>query len=121
MPPMKRDYLVIAAAASAIVAIVAGSFAAHAATGNAVDWLHTGMQYQLAHSTVTMGLSRSPAWRACAWTMICGAAIFSGSLYLMAAGAPLWLGAITPIGGFVLIAGWLCLGVKEFGNHAQRH
>jgi uncharacterized membrane protein YgdD (TMEM256/DUF423 family) len=38
-----------------------------------------------------------------------GGAIFAGTLYLMALGAPRWLGAVTPIGGALLIAGWLWL------------
>ncbi len=116
---MKRDWLVIAAAVSAIFAISAGAFAAHMMGGKAAELLHTGMQYQIAHSTVTMGLSRNPKWRNCAWVMIIGAALFSGSLYLIAFGAPHWLGAVTPIGGLAMIAGWLCLALKEVFHRAQ--
>jgi len=122
MPPdrvHKPDWLVVAAALSAMCAIMAGAFAAHMMTGKPVEWLHTGMQYQIAHSTVTMGLSRVPKWRACAWIMIGGAALFSGSLYLMAFGAPHVLGAVTPFGGIGMIAGWLCLAVKEIRNRAE--
>ena len=42
--------------------------------------------------------------------MALGTIVFSGSLYLMALGLPRWLGAITPVGGLLLIAGWLMLG-----------
>ena len=38
-----------------------------------------------------------------------GGAVFAGTLYLMALGGPRWLGAVTPLGGAALIAGWLCL------------
>ncbi|MDO4896002.1 MAG: DUF423 domain-containing protein [Moraxella sp.] len=38
-----------------------------------------------------------------------GVVIFSGTLYLMALGLPRWLGAITPIGGTLMIIGWLLL------------
>jgi uncharacterized membrane protein YgdD (TMEM256/DUF423 family) len=38
-----------------------------------------------------------------------GIVIFSGSLYLLAVTNVKWLGAITPIGGVCLIAGWLTL------------
>jgi len=34
---------------------------------------------------------------------------FSGSLYLLAAGGPHWLGPVTPLGGLALIAGWFCV------------
>ncbi|MBM3929182.1 MAG: DUF423 domain-containing protein, partial [Sphingomonadales bacterium] len=38
-----------------------------------------------------------------------GGAIFALTLYAMAFGAPRWLGAVTPIGGTLLIVGWLWL------------
>ena len=38
-----------------------------------------------------------------------GALVFSGTLYAMALGGPRWLGAITPLGGSLLIAGWIGL------------
>jgi len=38
---------------------------------------------------------------------LAGAAIFALTLYAMAMGAPRWLGAVTPIGGVLLIGGWL--------------
>ena len=44
-----------------------------------------------------------------AMTLQIGIIIFSGTLYLMALGLPKWLGAITPIGGTMLIIGWLLL------------
>ncbi|WP_026464744.1 DUF423 domain-containing protein [Adhaeribacter aquaticus] len=39
-----------------------------------------------------------------------GVLIFSGSLYILSLTNIKWLGAITPIGGLFLIAGWLSLG-----------
>jgi uncharacterized membrane protein YgdD (TMEM256/DUF423 family) len=38
-----------------------------------------------------------------------GTMIFSGTLYAMALGGPRWLGAVTPIGGVLIIAGWAWL------------
>jgi len=35
-----------------------------------------------------------------------GVLFFSGSLYLMALGAPRWLGAVTPLGGLLMIMAW---------------
>ena len=43
------------------------------------------------------------------WDHIEGGAVFAGTLCLMALGCPRWLGAVTPIGGALLIAGWLWL------------
>jgi len=36
-----------------------------------------------------------------------GAAVFSGSVFALALGGPRWLGAITPLGGAAMIAGFL--------------
>ena len=35
-----------------------------------------------------------------------GVLLFSGSLYCMALGGPRWLGAVTPLGGLLFLAGW---------------
>jgi uncharacterized membrane protein YgdD (TMEM256/DUF423 family) len=40
------------------------------------------------------------------WLFIAGTVIFSGSLYVLALSGQRWLGAVTPIGGLALIAGW---------------
>jgi uncharacterized membrane protein YgdD (TMEM256/DUF423 family) len=45
--------------------------------------------------------------RGAAVLLLIGAAIFALTLYAMALGAPRWLGAITPIGGVLMIGGWL--------------
>lgn len=39
--------------------------------------------------------------------LLVGAAVFSGTVAAIALGAPRWLGAITPIGGLLMIAGFL--------------
>ena len=94
------------AALSAALAIAAGAFGAHGASSQqAAEWLRTGGLYQLIHAVAAIALMQ--AARTPAILMLVGAAIFAGALYLMALGAPRWLGAITPIGGSVLIAAWL--------------
>jgi uncharacterized membrane protein YgdD (TMEM256/DUF423 family) len=40
---------------------------------------------------------------------LAGILVFSGTLYTMALTGQRWLGAITPIGGSLLLAGWLSL------------
>ncbi|MBN8844250.1 MAG: DUF423 domain-containing protein [Sphingomonadales bacterium] len=94
------------AAISAAMAVAAGAFGAHGAAGpHEAEWLRTGGMYQLVHAVAAlalMGVARGPAI-----TLVVGAAIFSITLYAMALGAPKWLGAVTPIGGTLLIAGWL--------------
>lgn len=43
------------------------------------------------------------------FSFVLGILIFSGSLYALVLSGVKWLGAITPIGGLLLIAGWLIL------------
>ncbi|MBY0520040.1 MAG: DUF423 domain-containing protein [Sphingomonas sp.] len=100
--------LMLAAALSGAMSVAAGAFGAHSASGDAIDWLKTGGQYQLLHAVAALVALQFGA-RGPAWLFVIGGAIFAGALYLMAAGLPRWLGAITPIGGAVMIAGWLWL------------
>ena len=98
----------VLAALSGALAVGAGAFGAHGASGDAAEWLRTGGQYQLVHAVAALAAARMGAV-APAWLFVVGAAIFAGTLYAMALGAPRWLGAVTPIGGAALIAGWLWL------------
>jgi uncharacterized membrane protein YgdD (TMEM256/DUF423 family) len=104
---VKRDGLIVAAALSAACAIAAGAFGAHAAKPPAIDWLKTGALYQLVHAVAAVALAS--IGRRQAWTMLTGATIFAATLYAMALGAPRILGAVTPIGGVMMIAAWLWL------------
>ncbi|MDR7154474.1 uncharacterized membrane protein YgdD (TMEM256/DUF423 family) [Sphingobium xenophagum] len=98
--------IAVLAALSAALAIGAGAFGAHGVSDpKAVEWLRTGGTYQLIHAVAAiaiMGVARGAAV-----LLLIGAAIFALSLYAMALGAPRWLGAITPIGGVLMIGGWL--------------
>lgn len=96
------------AALSAAIAIAAGAFGAHRFTGKEAEWLRTGGLYQLVHAVAILGLARTAA-PAALWTLLAGATIFAGTLYAMSFGAPRWFGAITPIGGALMIGGWLFL------------
>ena len=101
--------LALIAALSAALAVAAGAFGAHgAATPQAAEWLKTGGLYQLIHAVAAlaiMNVARGPAV-----LLLSGGAIFAVTLYIMAVGGPRWLGAVTPIGGSLLIAGWLWAG-----------
>lgn len=94
------------AALSAALAIAAGAFGAHGASSPpAAEWLRTGGLYQLIHAVAALSLAGTT--RGPAILLLVGAAIFSLTLYVMAAGGPRWLGAITPVGGSLMIGGWL--------------
>jgi uncharacterized membrane protein YgdD (TMEM256/DUF423 family) len=102
------NLLLVLAALSGALAVGAGAFGAHGASGAAAEWLKTGAHYGLVHAVAALVALRFEA-RGPAWLFVAGGAIFAGTLYLMALGLPRWLGAITPIGGVLLIAGWLWL------------
>lgn len=72
-------------------------------------WWETATLYLLVHAVTVFAVSlsgRTGLFSTGGWAMIIGAVIFSGTLYTMALGAPRWFGAITPIGGLGLLAGW---------------
>lgn len=98
--------IAIFACLSAALAIGAGAFGAHGVTNpKAVEWLRTGGLYQLVHAVAALAILGIA--RGAAALMLGGAAIFAFTLYAMALGGPKWLGAVTPIGGVLMIAGWL--------------
>lgn len=102
---MKRDWLIVAAALSAAVAIAAGAFGAHGASGEARELLKTGGLYQMVHAVAAITLAARA--RGAAGLMLAGSIVFAFSLYALAIGAPGVTGAITPIGGVGMIAAWL--------------
>ena len=106
------------AAFSAAMAIAAAAFGAHAVHGEAVEWLRTGGQYQLAHAVAVIVLAdraRGPALM-----LLIGSLIFAATLYSMAVGAPRWFGAITPIGGAMMIGGWLWFAYRALRQRSEQ-
>lgn len=95
------------------IAIALGAFGAHglkerlAAIPEGLGWWETATFYLLTHAVAIGAIAGRSLWPARLWAV--GAAIFAATLYAMALGAPRWFGAITPIGGSLLIAGWVLL------------
>jgi uncharacterized membrane protein YgdD (TMEM256/DUF423 family) len=75
----------------------------------------TGQQYLMygALGVLAVGLAgdriRRPQLPALA--LLLGGLIFGGSLFGLALGGPRWLGAVAPVGGSLLIVGFVALGV----------
>jgi uncharacterized membrane protein YgdD (TMEM256/DUF423 family) len=79
--------------------------------GQGHNW-ETAAHYHLVHAVVLLVLAtRSAVAKLPFLLFTAGIVIFSGSLYLLAVTNVKWLGAITPIGGVCLIAGWLALAI----------
>lgn len=109
---MSRSALVGWAALSGALAVMAGAFGAHGASGPAAEWLRTGAQYQMVHAAAALAVVGRFRRVAACW--LGGAALFAGSLYLLAIGGPRWIGIVTPFGGLGLIAGWIGLAWAAF-------
>ncbi|MEQ1773853.1 MAG: DUF423 domain-containing protein [Burkholderiales bacterium] len=104
---------------SGFLGVALGAFAAHALKGRVEPDLllifETGVRYQMYHAFALLAAGwASTRWPGRAvnlsgWLFVAGTIIFSGSLYALSLSGIRWFGAITPIGGLALLAGWLCL------------
>ena len=107
----RRNWMTLAAC-SGFMAVLVGAFAAHGVSDpGAKDWLKTGASYQFMHAMASLACATFMQVGACRARLapayfLSGSVLFCGSLYAMALGAPLWLGAVTPLGGLLFLAGW---------------
>jgi uncharacterized membrane protein YgdD (TMEM256/DUF423 family) len=107
------------AAITGFLAVALGAFGAHGlkatleANAQMQTW-QTAAHYHLAHAIVLLVLALRTTVARWTFTLFgAGILIFSGSLYLLAVTNVRWLGAITPIGGLCLLAGWLTLAFRR--------
>lgn len=122
---MERTFLLLSSI-HGFLAVALGAFGAHGLRAflAALDdgpqrqaWWQTAAQYHLVHA-LALGLTAYVASRTDHGAVLiagigfaAGATIFSGSLYVMTLTGTRWLGAITPIGGLLLLLGWASLGI----------
>lgn len=105
----------------ALAAVALGAFGAHALKARLAPEMlavwRTAVEYHFYHALalVLVGLwARSaPAslLTAAGACFAIGVLLFSGSLYALALSGVRGLGAITPLGGVLFLAGWACLFV----------
>ena len=102
-------------AITGFLAVALGAFGAHGLhavlekNARLATW-ETAVLYHLTHAIVLLIIATLRPLRTAAWWLVfAGIAIFSGTLYVLALTNVKWLGAITPIGGVCLLAGWLAL------------
>jgi uncharacterized membrane protein YgdD (TMEM256/DUF423 family) len=109
--------LLAAAALWGALGVAVGALAAHALAGvvtpERLDTFATGVQYHLVHAlaaALAASLAaRAPGARVAAGLLLAGSVTFSGSLYALVATGAGWLGAVAPLGGAAMIAGWVTL------------
>lgn len=122
---MTRTFITLAAFFGA-TGVALGAFGAHglagffAANPEAEGTFQTAVQYHQIHALALIGA----AWAAdrCAgrwsrlagWLLTAGVVLFSGSLYLLSLLDLRFMGAVAPLGGASLVAGWTCLGIAAW-------
>lgn len=116
MTPRVRTLLLVGAV-NGLLYVLLSAFAAHGlkniASAEQLAWFKTAAHYQGIHALALLATGvllqqfAKTSFYVSGLLMLLGIVVFSGSLYAMALGAPRWFGAITPIGGVSLIAGWL--------------
>ena len=120
---MARARRVAGAAALAVAAawgalgVAVGAFGAHALAGSVTPerlvTFETAVRYQLLHALAAalaaVAAASYPGARTAAWLLLAGSLVFSGSLYALVATDLGGFGAVAPIGGALMIAGWLWL------------
>lgn len=129
---MHKKFIIVAAKFG-ILAVALGAFGAHGLQQMTQDEkiLHgfqTATQYQMYHvlALLAVGIlydkfpSKSLLWSG--YAFIIGIILFSGSIYALTilkiydSGLVKFLGPITPLGGLILIVGWLFLAVGIYRN-----
>lgn len=115
--PIGDRLLLAAAGLNGALAVAAGAFGAHAAQGQAAEWLGTGAFWQTT-AALGGGVSVLSGARVGAAAFAAGGLIFAGALYGLALGGPSALGAVAPIGGVSLIAAWLSLSLHSWRRRA---
>jgi uncharacterized membrane protein YgdD (TMEM256/DUF423 family) len=114
---------------SGMLAVALGAFGAHALRSRLDDYaqgvFQTAVQYHFTHSlallavgVIALSQPQAPLLRSSGLLFLLGMLVFSGSLYTLSITGQRWLGAVTPLGGLALIAGWACLaaaGWKTLG------
>ncbi len=112
---MERLFLVVGGIL-ALLAVGFGAFGAHGLEGRLapsdLDTFEVAVRYQMYHAlallVLGLALERWPGslgvWAG--WAFVVGTLVFSGSLYALLLTGVRGLGAVTPIGGLALLAGW---------------
>jgi uncharacterized membrane protein YgdD (TMEM256/DUF423 family) len=129
MQPQARRFCQLAALSLAVATIL-GALGAHVLrarlTPDRYEVLQTALHHQYFHSLGLLGigllLDRLPlrTLRIAGWLLLVGVLLFSGSLYLILAGAPRFIGVLTPAGGFALILAW-CLAALALRPGGRDH
>ena len=117
---------IILAGLMGLIGVAAGAFGAHGLRDRVgareLEIWQTGAHYQQVHAAVLLALAiwalhagqhgqSTPLHSVAMTLLVVGMTVFSGTLYAMTLGGPRFLGAITPLGGLCLLAGWATIAL----------
>ena len=114
---MSRTFLILGGLLRTL-AVATGAFGSYVLKKRLSAELFTifevAARHHMYHSLVLLGTARADRWpgrptTAAGYYFFTRTIVFSGSLYLGSLTDARWLGAVIPMGGLALIAGWLCL------------
>jgi uncharacterized membrane protein YgdD (TMEM256/DUF423 family) len=118
---MDRTFLLIGAVLG-FLGVALGAFGAHVLKSRLSPEMlavfETGIRYHMYHAFAILIVAAAIGHLGSArllslsgWFFFGGVLLFSGSLYALALSGVGILGAITPIGGLLFLAGWGCLAL----------
>ncbi|MDR6736046.1 DUF423 domain-containing protein [Sphingobacterium sp. 2149] len=121
-----QNFVIITAALLGGIAIILGAFGAHAfkkiLSAEKIESFEVGVRYQMytALTLLALGFNLSFEYqseRVAFYLFTLGTILFSGSIYFLSF-AEYWrknlkfLGPITPLGGLLMIAGWVAIIIR---------
>ena len=121
---MRAERVIAGGALLVTVGIAIGALGSHALRAvlppRQLESLATAVQYQLINglALVLIGALMRSGMPRLGWPaglIAAGTLCFSGGIYLMLLGAPALLGLVTPVGGVLLMAGWLAFALFAAG------
>tara|TARA_B000000441_G_C21427080_1_gene169047 strand:+ start:114 stop:524 length:411 start_codon:yes stop_codon:yes gene_type:complete len=124
----RKSLLLVMAGILGCLGVILGATGKHALEGKVDEELssgfETGLRYHQTHGVALLAVTlfslclpssrRQKYLIISGWLIFLGIVVFSGSLYLMAFTGILDFGKLTPVGGILLILGWLSLALVGF-------
>ncbi|HLS16560.1 MAG TPA: DUF423 domain-containing protein [Paenalcaligenes sp.] len=111
------------------IAVTAGAFGSHVLDSFAPRTLlpiwHTAVLYQLIHGAGILGIVAGRQYIIQRWqnlgfsALFIGSVFFSGSLYLFVFTQQGWLTMLTPVGGILMVLGWIIIAVGAIQKGRQ--
>ncbi|WP_055434645.1 DUF423 domain-containing protein [Lacinutrix algicola] len=122
---MTQEIIIATGAFFGMFSVIFGAFGAHALkkilSAEQLNSFEVGVQYQMYHAIVllVLGFYAPNITAAIYWCFTIGIVLFSFSIYgLILSSAKgkkfRFLGPVTPIGGLLLVIGWLLLLINAF-------